>query len=344
VITSRNPPTYISSLSTFNTLRIGSVELTKAACCNLSDSFETSPSVDVSYAAAVTGIKQLQLLGLAANYTQITTENTPEIRGLASIYGLGYAPGPWIEGIQVNKGTGSVANGYESIAGQINVEEIKPDKANKVFINSYVNEMGRLETTLHRARRINDRWSTALLTHADCVVANSDRNQDGFLDVPTGRQLNVINRWRYAGTNGLFAHFAIKALDDQRQAGQVSFNLSTDKFTTHAYGVGIHAAQYGFSGKLGYVFPQQKYKSIGFIISGNTYKNDSYYGLTAYNGQQSTVYAHLIFQSIIGDTNHKYRAGLSFMNHNYNEYVSNRNFFRKETVPGTFSEYRFTNC
>ena len=341
-VTARNNGTYISSLSTFHTLNIGSKELTKAACCNLSESFETSPSVDVSYADAVTGIKQIQLLGLSGNYTQITTENTPEIRGLAGSYGLTFIPGPWIDGIQVTKGTGSVANGYESIAGQINVEEQKPDKMDRLFVNAYANNLGRLETTVNLSQKINDKWSTALLTHANGVVAKTDDNKDGFLDIPIGRQFNVINRWRYADTKGVFAQFAIKALNDQRQAGQTDFNPSTDKFTTNKYGVGIDVQQYAFTGKLGYVFPQQKYKSIGFIFSANTYNNNSYYGLTKYDGKQNSIYANLIYQSIIGTTAHKFRTGLSFSNDNYNETYNTKNFKRHEIVPGTFFEYTYT--
>jgi len=142
-VTSKNFSSYVASTSTLNTLNITSKELTKAACCNLSESFETSPSVDVSYSDAVTGIKQIQLLGLSGNYTQITTENTPELRGLAGSYGLTFIPGPFIENIQVTKGTGSVVNGFESIAGQINIEEKKPFNSEKLLINTYVNDMQR---------------------------------------------------------------------------------------------------------------------------------------------------------------------------------------------------------
>ena len=342
IVKAKNNNTYISSLSTFNTLNIGSKELTKAACCNLSESFETSPSVDVSYADAVTGIKQIQLLGLSGNYTQITTENTPEIRGLAGSYGLTFIPGPWIDGIQITKGTGSVANGYESIAGQINVEEKKPDKMDRLFINAYANNLGRLETTINLSQEINDKWSTALLTHANGVVVKTDDNKDGFLDLPVGRQFNVINRWRYADTKGVFAQFAIKALNDHRQAGQTDFDPATDNFTTSKYGVGIDVQQYAFTGKLGYIFPQQKYKSIGFIFSANTYNNNSYYGLTKYDAKQNSIYANLIYQSIIGTTAHKFRTGLSFSNDNYNETYNIKNFKRHEIVPGTFFEYTYT--
>lgn len=342
VVKSRNQSTYISSLSTFNTLNLGSKELTKAACCNLSESFETSPSVDVSYADAVTGIKQIQLLGLSGNYTQLLTENTPEIRGLAGSYGLTFIPGPWIESIQITKGTGSVANGYESIAGQINVEEKKPDKMDKLFINAYANNLGRLETTVELSKKLNDKWSTALLTHVNGVTVKNDNNKDGFLDIPIGRQFNVVNRWRYADAKGIFAQFAVKALNDHRQAGQIDFNPSTDKFTANKYGVGIDVQQYAFTGKLGYVFPQKKYKSIGFIFSANTYNNNSYYGLTKYSGKQNSIYANLIYQSIIGTTAHKFRTGLSFVNDNYNETYNAANFKRHEIVPGSFFEYTYT--
>jgi outer membrane receptor for ferrienterochelin and colicins len=340
-ITSRIKSSYISSLSTLNTLKIGTKELAKAACCNLSESFETSPSIDVSYADAVTGIKQIQLLGLSGNYTQITTENTPEIHGLSSIYGLTFIPGPWIESIEVTKGTGSVANGYESMAGQINIEEKKTHNSDKVFVNSYANVLGRVETTVDLAKNIDDKWSTALLTHANGVLMKSDNNNDGFLDMPIGRQFNVINRWRYTNNKGLFSQFIIKALNDQRQSGQVEFDPKLDKLGSQKYGVGIDIQQYAFTGKLGYVFPEQEYKSIGFIVSGNTYTNNAYYGLTKYDGKQNSLYANLIYQSIIGNTAHQYRAGLSMVNDVVDETIKTRNFKRKEIVPGAFIEYTY---
>ncbi len=342
ILQSRKPTAYVSSLSTLNTLNIGTKELAKAACCNLSESFETSPSVDVSYADAVTGIKQIQLLGLSGNYTQITTENAPEIRGLAGSYGLTFIPGPWIEGIQLTKGTGSVANGYESIAGQINIEEKKSDKMDKLYVNTYANNLGRLEANVIIPKKINENWSTALLTHTNGVGIKTDDNKDGFLDIPLGRQFNAINRWKYANTSGLVAQFALKALNDKRQAGQIDFNPEIDKLTTKKYGVGINVEQYAFTGKLGYVFPQQAYKSIGFVFSANTFSNDSYYGLTKYDGKQNALYANLIYQSILGTTIHKYRTGLSFTNDGYNETFNNINYKRTETTNGAFLEYTYT--
>jgi len=342
VIIARNEKTRVSAFSTVNTLRLGAEELSKAACCNLSESFETSPSVDVSYSDAITGFKQIQLLGLSGNYTQLLTENLPEIRGLSGSYGLTFIPGPWIESINLTKGIGSVANGYESIAGQINVEEKKPDDSEKLLVNMYTNNMGRLEANINTAHKLNDHWSTALLTHMNGVTMKNDFNRDGFLDMPLGRQINLINRWKYIHHNGWVVQFAVKYLNDDRTGGQLDYNKKTDRLSTHRYELGLHAEQYTATGKLGYVFPRYKYKSLGLVFSASQYHNDAYYGLTQYNGRQKSLYANFIYQSIIGNTNHKYRTGLSFSNENYKEHFNLQHFSRNEIVPGAFFEYTYT--
>ena len=342
IVTSRNGRTGVSAFSTLNTLNLGAKELSKAACCNLSESFETSPSVDVSYSDAVTGFKQIQLLGLSGNYTQLLTENVPEIRGLAGSYGLTFIPGPWIEAINLTKGIGSVVNGYESIAGQINIEEKKPDNIDKLFVNAYANNMGRLEANINASHKFNDRWSTALLTHANGVTVKNDYNNDGFLDIPKGSQFNIINRWKYMDENGWIGQFAIKYLKDDRTGGQTDFDKNRDKLTTNSYGIGLNAEQMAVTGKLGYVFPRHKYKSFGLIVSANQYNNNSYYGLTEYTGKQKTLYANFIYQSIINNTNHKFRTGLSFSNENYRETYKTLRFSRNEMVPGAFFEYTYT--
>ncbi|TXI34218.1 MAG: TonB-dependent receptor [Niabella sp.] len=342
IVTSRNPSSYVSSLSVLNKLNLGPKELTKAACCNLSESFETSPSVDVSYSDAVTGVKQIQLLGLSGNYSQLLTENVPEIKGLSSHYGMTYIPGPWLEGIQLTKGVGSVVNGYESIAGQINIEEKKPDNSDKLFLNTYANTMGRLEANLNTAQRINPKWTVGLLAHGNYSGSIIDHNEDGFIDLPTGSQWNLINRWKYLDNNGWIVQFALKAMNDKRYAGQMDFDRKKDIGTTNAYGVGIESEQYSFTSKVGYVFPNHKYKSLGIILSAGHFNNNAYYGLRNYEGKQNTLFGNFIYQSIIGNTNHKFKTGLSFSNENYQEHFDAKAFNRNEVIPGAFFEYTYS--
>ncbi|MFY8165951.1 MAG: TonB-dependent receptor plug domain-containing protein, partial [Sediminibacterium sp.] len=318
-------------------------ELLKAACCNLSESFETNPSVDVSYNDAVTGSKQIQLLGLSGNYTQLTVENLPGPRGLATPLGLNSIAGPWIESIQLTKGVGSVANGFESIAGQINVELKKPETAEKILANIYINDFGKTDLNLNLSHKINSKWSAGLLLHDNFTNNNQlDFNKDGFRDMPTGNQFSLVNRYKFDNSKGLLAQFGIKAMNDDKVGGATSFSPSLHKNTTEYYGLGINTERYEFFGKLGYVFPQQQYKSIGLQLNVIDHKQDAYFGLTNYKGKQETFYGNLIYQSIINSTIHKFRTGLSFQYDNYNEDFKLINYQRKEMVPGAFFEYTYT--
>lgn len=359
-----------NTLSALNTKIMSEKELFKAACCNLSESFETNPSIDVNFADAVTGAKQIQMLGLSGIYTQLTTENMPDIRGLASTYGLSYIPGPWIESIQVTKGIGSVANGYESMTGQINIELKKPDvtvkKGEKVYANAYVNTFGRIEANLNIATKINQKWSTATLLHGDYMNNIMDFNKDNFMDMPMGKQANFVNRWKYEHKNWI-VQFGGKLLLDERNGGQYQ-NSSSGIHASHSgntmklYTTENYTQRGELFGKIGYVFPEKKYKSMGLQMSGMFHNQSQLYGYIfnidnikissrTYNGIQNSIYTNFIYQSIIGNTNHKFRVGTSFVYDIYSEqrlYIDYENRItlsaqpRFEIVPGAFGEYTWT--
>ena len=342
-ITSRRRATYLSALNPIRTQIMTERELFKAACCNLSESFETNPSVDVSYNDAVTGSKQIQLLGLSGNYTQLTVENLPGPRGIATPMGLNTIAGTWVESIQLTKGIGSVVNGYESIAGQINVELKKPETSEKIYANVYLNDMGKTDLNLVLSQKIGKKWSTALLLH-DAFLTNKkiDFNKDGFRDLPTGNLFSAINRWKYEDNKGFISQFGIKFLDDSRTGGELNFKPSADKFTTNSYGLGIDTRRYEGFAKFGYVFPGKKYKSFGLQLSAVRHEQDSYFGLTSYDAEQQNFYANLIYQSIIGNTSHKFRTGLSFVADKYDEVFNGVTYKRTERVPGGFFEYTYS--
>jgi len=340
---SRNVGSFIPLSSTIRTQVMTGTELLKAACCNLSESFETNPSVDVSFNDAVTGSKQIQLLGLSGIYTQLTVENLPGPRGLGTILGLNSIAGPWIESIQLTKGVGSVANGYESIAGQINVELKKPETAEKLLANIYVNDFGKTDLNLNLSHKLNSKWATSLLLHDDFLNNNNiDFNKDEFRDLPTGNQLSLVNKFKYDNTNGFLSEIGYKILNDQKIGGQTTFIPSSHKGTTHHYGLGINTERYEVFGKIGYIFPQQKYKSIGLQLNAISHDQDSYFGLTNYKANQKSIYGNLIYQSIINSTIHKYRTGVSFQLDQYDELFNLNSYKRKEVVPGIFFEYTYT--
>src|SRR4030095_14978694 len=342
-VTATRPSTYIKSSDPFRVSVMTKKELFKAACCNLSESFETNPSVDVSYTDAVTGSKQIQLLGLSGNYTQLTVENLPGPRGIATAQGLNSIPGAWIESIQMMKGTGSVVNGFESIAGQINVEMKKPQNTDRLFANVYANDQGKTDLNLNLSTPLGSKWSTSLMLH-DAFLLNKmvDFNKDGFRDLPTGNLFTACNRWNYDNGKGLMTQFGFRFLDDQKVGGETHFEPSGDHHMDTVYGLEINSRRVEAFGKIGYVFPEKKYKSIGLQLSTFKHELNSYFGHTTYDAEQKNVYANLIYQSIIGSTTHKFRAGLSMVYDKYDEQFNTAIFQRNETVSGGFFEYNFS--
>ncbi len=343
VIVGRSESLKISTLSPINTTTITSGELLKAACCNLSESFETNPVVDVNQTDAVTGAKQIQMLGLDGIYTQIQSENVPLIRGLSAAYGLGFTPGPWIESIQINKGVGSVINGYESITGQLNIELKKPQTAEAVFINGYANHEGREELNIQLASRITKNTSGELLLHGSTQSKKVDNNADGFLDQPLYQQLNAYNRWHFGIPNKLEAQIGVRALYDDKQGGQGSFNYAKDFGKQLNYGVGINNKFLEVFTKTGTINPAKPYKSFALITSTRLHLQDSYFGLKTYKASQKSFYANTIFQTILSDTRHYIRSGISF---NYTSYFEKINGFplrTEELVPGAYAEYTYND-
>jgi len=342
----RSSSTSMDRLSPIHTEILTSKALAKAACCNLSESFETNASVSVSYADAVTGAKQIQLLGLAGTYVQTNVENIPSIRGLATTFGLNYIPGTWIQSIDIGKGAGSVVNGYESMTGQINVELQKPDLAEKVYLNTYVNSLGRGEINLNLAHifkqkaEIKAKWSVALLTHGSTMQTIIDKNNDNFYDLPKYTQANFVNRWKYE-SDKMVAQFGIKYLYDTRLGGQINKNpLSLDNLIYRFSNTTNRAEFFSKTAKL---YQSKPYRGLGLIVNGVIHDSKSQFGFRPYNGKQQTLYGNLIYQDIFGNTNHSYKAGLSFLYDNYDEKFADLIYKREEIVKGGFLEYTYKN-
>ena len=343
-LTSRKQATAKSYLQSQNVFTVSSDELLKAACCNLSESFETNPSIDVNFADAISGTRQIKMLGLTSPYILIATENIPSIRGASQAYGLSFIPGTWVESIQITKGAGSVVNGHESIAGQINAELVKPTTDNKLFVNAYTNASGRLELNTHLNTKVSDKWDTGLYLHGNLRDKKNDNNNDSFLDMPLQNQVNIMSRWQYTNLEKGFVSFInLKVLNDEKQTGQVDFNPSTDKLTTNAWGSEIDTKRYEVSAKMGYVNPEVPWQSVGVQAAFSSHKQESYFGLNQYNITHNSVYANAIYNSIISDSRHKIKTGVSFTYDEYDEDVNTIDYGRNERSVGAFFEYNFDN-
>ncbi|MDE0536925.1 TonB-dependent receptor [Tenacibaculum sp. L6] len=339
-VSAKKSSTQRSYLQTQNLVTINSDELLKAACCNLSESFETNPSIDVNFSDALTGTKQIQMLGLTSPYLLITQENIPSIRGAAQAFGLTFTPGTWVESIQITKGAGSVVNGFESISGQINTELVKPSTNHKFYLNAYGALGGRLEFNTHFNQKVSEKWQTGLYVHGNYRGEKFDKNKDNFLDNPLAEQINVMNRWQYTDAEkGWVSFINFRYLDDSKQVGEVGFDPEVDKGSNTVWGSEIKTKRFDTSVKVGYVFPDMPFQNMGFQAAYSNHKQDSYFGLRDYNIQHQSFYSSFVFSSIIGDTRNKFKTGASLTYDNYEEFVSellSPNFNRKENSVGAF--------
>ena len=309
-----------SILKVSNVEWISGQELQKAACCNLSECFETNASVDIISSDAITGAKKIQMLGLDGVYSDVLVENKPFLRGLAATYGLNYIPGSWIESIQIAKATGSVTNGFQALTGQINTELYKPETIDGFFWNSYLSSVGMIENNFITASFVGKDWKTALLGHYSYLGRSIDRNGDSFADEIAINRITLLNRWRYIARPDRHIEFSFRYLSEDKLSGQISGDdLNTESFEFDTpYEVEIKTEQAEFNSKIGHIF-NKPFTSVGVTSQIRYHKQESSFGGSMYSGAQYSLYVKASYQSTIIDTTKLYKIGLSYYGDRYDE-------------------------
>ena len=293
----------LKRLSQIKTEAITTAGICKMACCNLAESFENTASVSVGYSDAVTGARQIKLLGLSGVYTQMQDEKMPVMKGLASTFGLNYIPGQWLESIQIAKGPGSVANDAGGITGIINMEHRKPVDETPLFVNMYASSDNMYDGNIISALQLNERWSTVLLTYFSYADPKMDHNGDGFRDDPKVRQINVGNRWLYYDPSGLQVRFGFKVVDDARLGGQTAFEKQMrHELAPAAWGSVIGNRLLNGYFKVGFPLTDDQSSSIAFVTTYNRYDTDATFGRNRYDGHQNDLFTNLLYHNDINDS------------------------------------------
>ena len=335
VILQRNPGTVSQRTSVLQEQKITYAEICRAACCNLGESFETNPSVDVAYSDATTGAKQIKLLGLAGTYVQMLTENYPNFRGVSSPFGLDYVPGAWMEGIYISKGTSSVKNGYEALAGQINVEYKKPKTADVLSLNLFANDAQRMEVNADGSWLINDKLSTGLFAHYSNDTKGHDNNDDAFLDYPKTNQLNLMNRWNYE-SGRYMSQIGGRFIHEERTGGQ-----DPKQITSNPYEISLKTNRGEMYTKQALVIGGGELaESIALIASGSIHDQESMFNDKKYDVTQKNLYASLLYEKDFS-YKHNLSTGLSLNYDEFKEVLQTENFNRREAVPGVYAQYTY---
>ena len=296
--------------------------LCKMACCNLAEAFENSASVTVGYSDAISGARQIKMLGLAGTYTQILDENRPIMRGLSAPYGLSYTPGMWLNSIQVSKGVASVTAGHEAITGQINLEHRKPTDSERLFVNLYLDDELRPEANVSTAFPVSrdKKLSSVILLHGsgDTDVRKMDHNHDGFRDLPRSAQFNVANKWLYAADNGTQVRWGWKFVQESRLGGMLDYrntdamreamfrdwDWQTEGTRMPLYGSHIRNRNANGYFKVGMPVGPSVYdeaeqdemrSNLAFVADFDHFDEEAYFGLNDYSGNQNSLALNLMY-------------------------------------------------
>ncbi|MBR6721174.1 MAG: TonB-dependent receptor [Alistipes sp.] len=292
--------------------------LCKMACCSLAESFENSASVTVGYSDAISGARQIKMLGLAGTYTQILDENRPIMQGAGAAYGLSYTPGMWLNSIQVSKGVASVTAGHEAITGQINLEHRKPTDDERFFLNLYFDSELRPEINLSSAIPLtkDKSLSTVILAHGSLDTSHHDMNGDGFVDMPKANQINVANKWLWQNAGGVQLRWGWKVVNENRLGGDMDYRkdmydqMLADPLNT-PYGSKIHNRNINAYAKLGIPVGYERtftgdpadavQNNVAMIFDYDNYLTDSYFGINTVDVIENAfrfnaTYAHYFTQ------------------------------------------------
>ena len=362
VATASGNGNFLSKAKEIRTEVITAAGLCKMACCNLAESFENSASVTVGYSDAVTGARQIRLLGQNGIYTQMLDENRPVMRGLSAPFGLNYIPGQWLESIQIAKGVTSVINGVESMTGQINMEHRKPTDEKPLYIHASVMNDTKADLNVISALQFDElkKWSTVIMGHVDGNFLEMDQNSDGFMDDPRQLQFNFSNRWLYYGSDGTQVRFGIRAIRDKRKGGQMSKSESPWQSDIINNNLGAYV-------KVGVPLNEANTSNVAAVMDYTYQDMDAAYGLAkmptpppgyyitstypflskhSYGAGQHSAFVNLLYQNQDNDSHH-FTLGLSDTFDRYDELLTVGSSAARPSVQttlndfGAFGEYTF---
>ncbi len=332
----RDPGVTISSKSILSQELISEVELRKAACCDLSESFETNASISASFTDAVTGTRQIKLLGLEGPYALYTRGNLQTMGGLSSVLGMALIPGAWIQSIQLTKGPGSVVNGAGAMSGQINYELRPSFTKQKAHFNLFAGPT-RFEQNAIYTWRQSPRWSSNIMIHGRQQLFRWDNNNDGYLDAPLSQHVFVQNAWKHNGKNSE-AQFGVKVSAIKNIGGSALYGDPTlDSIWSHE----LQTERYELWAKRGYFLEGGINRSIGTQFSATYQDLDGYFGNLSFTGKEQRLYGNLIFQDNLWDTRHTFKGGLDLNAFVIEQQLWNRDGSFSGMVAGAYGEYSF---
>lgn len=308
-------------------------EFKRAACCTLSESFELNNTVEVSNADGVSGIKQVEMLGLAGKYVNMSRDNIPLIQGMNLLNGLSAIPGPMVSNVHINKGTSSVTLGHDGITGALNYALAADPFGPRLFLNAFQNSQMRQEFNAVIKAQINERSFNHSYLNLARQTGVTDRNQDAFSDMPLSNRWMVGNHSQFYGDK-FESQWGFTAWKEQKEAGvwdatmgELSENPTDFRFESQEERWEAYA-------KLGVFLNEDGSSSWGNIFTVSQHRNqtllNSLIGRT-YQGEEQRLEYQTYYQSPEFNETYNLKAGIQLSIDEAHEQLLSRAF----TTPST---------
>lgn len=327
-----------NSFSRIEALNIESLEkkeFKKAACCSLSESFQTSNAVDVSYTNASTGTKEIQFLGLRGLYSHFLIENREAFGGILSSTALDLIPGTWLDKVNIQKGASDVKSGAQSMTGGINVQLKKPFEDYPIFVNLFGDLHGRFESNIHLNKQWSEASSSGVYFNLGSFSNRRDHNGDSFIDEPGMQRINTMVRNIFFGDK-FEGQVNAQIVYEDRSGGQL--------YRDNAYDISQDTRHYNLSGNLGFVGFEKEFQSTGSIYNLSRSEIKSSFGGKSFIADENRASIQLLYNHPFGDGRHQVVLGPQFDYHKaYEEYNTTLSQRYEEKIAGIFSEYTFRN-
>ena len=226
----------------------------------------------------------IHINGQEGSYTMVLIDGLPIVSGLSTVYGLTGIPQSLIEQIEIVKGPASTLYGSEAIGGLINLITKVPENTSKFSFDTFGSGWGEFNTDLGYKYNLNNKSQGIVGINYFNYSNPIDNNDDGFTDLTLVDRISIFNKINIRNKLSI----AIRFVYEDRWGGEMNWNKNF-RGGDNIYGESIFTKRIELFGK--YTFNE----NLFFQFSFNNHNQNSIYGKTIFDANQSIGFSQLIW-------------------------------------------------
>ena len=226
----------------------------------------------------------IHINGQEGSYTMVLIDGLPIVSGLSTVYGLTGIPQSLIEQIEIVKGPASTLYGSEAIGGLINLITKIPENTSKFSFDTFGSGWGEVNTDLSYKYNLSNKSQGIIGVNYFNYSNPIDNNDDGFTDLTLVDRISIFNKIDIKNKLSIATRFVY----EDRWGGEMNWNKNY-RGGDNVYGESIFTKRIELFGK--YIFDE----NLFFQFSFNNHSQNSIYGKTIFNANQSIGFGQLVW-------------------------------------------------